>query len=84
MVTAESFTPTTTRTPPSFNHFLARASAPAGMVADKKHFWTVGLVHAERMGSTWGRKSDERRRSDSSRMTYLVLKHINDCLFKDE
>lgn len=31
-------TPTTTRTPPSRNHFLAMASDDEGIVALKKHF----------------------------------------------
>lgn len=67
------FNPTTTLTPPSLNHFFAILSLPAGIVADKKHFWSSLCVQASTMGSTWGRKSGDRSRSDSSRTSWRVL-----------
>jgi hypothetical protein len=67
------FNPTTTLTPPSFNHPLAISSAPAGIVADKKHFWIFSLVQASTIGVIWGKKSDERSRSDSSSVKRVVL-----------
>lgn len=73
-VVAASLSPTTTRMPSPAPRPRAISSREEGRVAVKRYRFRSGEVQCESTSSTTGRKVASRRRSASSRMTWVVLK----------